>query len=325
MRRREFIATLVGAAAAWPLTARAQQAMPVIGFIGLTSFDEWKKYVEAFHQGLGEAGYVAGRNVAMEYRWAEGHYERLPTMAADLVERKVDVIVPIAPPATLAVKAATQRVPVVFFMGSDPVKLGLVASLNRPGGNVTGVTALANAIGAKRLQLLREIVPQSAASGLLVNPTNQNAEPDVKDVQTAADTMGHTLVVVKASTDAEIDAAFESLKQRRVGGLVVNPDPFLLGRRDRIARLAERDRIATIFHTHEPVVAGGLMSYGASFPEAHRQAGRYVARVLKGEKPADLPIPLASKFETVINLKTARALGLTIPPPLVATADEVIE
>jgi putative ABC transport system substrate-binding protein len=325
MRRREFIAALASAAAAWPLAAHAQQTPPVIGFIGLTSFDEWKKYVDAFHQGLGEAGYVAGRNVTMEYRWAEGHYERLPAMAADLVERKVDVIVPIAPPATLAVKAATQRIPVVFFMGSDPVKLGLVASLNRPGGNMTGVTALANAVGAKRLQLLREIVPHSTTSGLLVNPTNQNAEPDVKDAQTAADTIGHTLVVVKATTDAEIDAAFDILKQRGVGGLAVNPDPFLLGRRDRIAKLAERNRIATIFHTHEPVVAGGLISYGASFPEAHRQAGRYVARVLKGEKPADLPVPLATTFETVINLKTARSLDLTIPPSLLATADEVIE
>jgi putative ABC transport system substrate-binding protein len=190
---------------------------------------------------------------------------------------------------------------------------------------MTGVTALANAVGAKRLQLLREIVPQSTTSGLLVNPTNQNAEPDVKDAQTAADTIGQTLVVVKATTDAEIDTAFDILKQRGVGGLVVNPDPFLLGRRDRIAKLAERNRIATIFHTHEPVVAGGLISYGASFPEAHRQAGRYVARVLKGEKPPDLPVPLANTFETVINLKTARSLGLTIPPALLATADEVIE
>jgi len=324
VRRRAFIAGL-GGVAAWPLGVRAQQASPVVGFIGLTSFDEWKRYVEAFLQGLGAAGYVVGRNVAMEYRWAEGHYDRLPAMAADLVAHKVDVIVPIAPPATLAVKAVTQRIPVVFFMGSDPVKLGLVASLNRPGGNITGVTALANAVGAKRLQLLREIVPQSAASGLLVNPTNQNAEPDIKDVQTAADSLRHTLVVVKATTDAEIDAAFESLKQQRAGGLIVNPDPFLLGRRERIAKLAERNRIATIFHTHEPVVAGGLISYGASFPDAHRQAGLYVARILKGEKPADLPVPLATKFETVINLKTARTLGLTIPQSLLATADDVIE
>ena len=245
--------------------------------------------------------------------------------AADLVVRKVDVIVPIAPPAVLAVKAATQTIPIVFFMGSDPVKLGLVASLNRPGGNITGVTALANAVGAKRLQLLREIVPQSAVSGLLVNPTNQNAEPDTKEMLAAADSLRQALVVAKATTDAEIDAAFAMFKQKNTGGLVVNPDPFLLGRRERIAAQAQRDRIATVFHTHEPVVAGGLISYGASFPEAHRQAGRYVARVLKGEKPADLPVPLATTFETVINLKTARALGLTIPPSLLATADEVIE
>jgi putative ABC transport system substrate-binding protein len=326
MNRRHVI-TLLGSAAAAvsPLAARAQQATPVIGFIGLTSFDEWKRYVEAFHQGLGEAGYVAGRNVAMEYRWAEGQYDRLPAMAADLAARKVNVIVTVAPPATLAAKAATQVIPIVFFMGSDPVKLGLIASFNRPGGNITGVTALANAIGAKRLQLLHEIVPQSPVSALLVNPTNQNAEPDIKEMQAAANALRQTLVVAKASSDADVDAAFAMFKERKVGGLIVNPDPFLLGRGDRIAVQAQRDRLPTIFHTHEPVVAGGLMSYGASFPDAHRQVGVYVARILKGEKPADLPVPQSSKFEMVINLKTARALGITMPHALVATADEVIE
>jgi putative ABC transport system substrate-binding protein len=210
-------------------------------------------------------------------------------------------------------------------MGSDPVKLGLIASLNRPGGNITGVTALANAIGAKRLQLLHEIVPQSPVSALLVNPTNQNAEPDIKEMQAAANALRQTLVVAKASSDADIDAAFAMFKERNAGGLIVNPDPFLLGRRDRIVTLATAGRLPTIFHTHEPVAAGGLMSYGASFPDAHRQVGIYTARVLKGEKPADLPVPQSSKFETVINLKTARALGITVPHSLLATADEVIE
>jgi putative ABC transport system substrate-binding protein len=324
MRRREFIAALAGIALA-PLASRAQQSGPVIGFIGLTTFDEWKKYLAAFHQGLGEAGFVVGRNVAIEYRWAEGRYERLPAMAAELVARKVDVIVPVAPPAVLAVKAATQSIPVVFFMGSDPVKLGLVPNLNRPGGNITGVSALANDINAKRVQLLHDLVPQASAIALLVNPTNQTAEPDTRQVQAAADGTRHELIVAKASSDADIDAAFEVFKERRVAGLLVNPDPFLLGRRERIAHLAERARLPTIFHTQEPVAAGGLLSYGASFPDAHRQVGVYTARVLKGEKPGDLPIPLSSKFEMAINLKVARALGITVPASLLATADEVIE
>jgi putative ABC transport system substrate-binding protein len=325
MKRREFIFAL-GGAAALPLAARAQQtAMPVIGFIGVTSYDEWKRYVVAFHQGLKAAGYVEGNNVTMQYRWAEGQYDRLPAMAADLVDRKVDVIVTIAPPAAVAAKAATQTIPIVFFMGSDPVKFGLVESLNRPGGNATGVSMLANVVGPKRLQLLREIVPATATNALLVNPTNQNAEPDTREMQQAADSMGLPLIVVKASTDAEIDAAFASFRQHRVGGLLVNPDPFLLGRRDQIAARALRDRVATIFHTPEPVMAGGLMSYGASFTDGHRQVGLYTGRILKGEKPADLPVMQSIKFETVINLKTAKALGLEIPPAVLATADEVIE
>jgi ABC-type uncharacterized transport system substrate-binding protein len=206
-----------------------------------------------------------------------------------------------------------------------PVKLGLVPNLNRPGGNITGVSALANDINAKRVQLLHELVPQSSVIAVLVNPSNQNAEPDVRQVQAAADSLRHELIAAKASRDAEIDAAFDVFKERHVAGLLVNPDPFLLGRRDRIVTLAERERLPTIFHTQEPVVAGGLVSYGASFPDAHRQAGVYTARVLKGEKPGDLPIPLASKFEMTINLKTARALGITVPASLLATADEVIE
>jgi putative ABC transport system substrate-binding protein len=326
VRRREFI--LGSAAASWPVVARAQQAkqpMPVVGFLGLTSFEEWKTYVEAFHQGLGEAGYVAGRNVIMEYRWSDGHYDRLSPMAADLAARQVNVLVTVAPPAALAAKAATQTIPIVFFMGSDPVKLGLIESFNRPGGNITGVSVLANAIDAKRLQLLHDVVPPSKVSAFLVNPTNQNAEPDIKEVQAAADALGHTLVVAKANTEKEIDDAFALFREKGAGGLIVNPDPFLLGHRERVTTLAARDRLPTIFHTHEPVEAGGLMSYGASFPEGHRQVGLYTARVLKGAKPADLPVPQASKFEMVINLKTARALGVTVPPSLLATADRVIE
>jgi putative ABC transport system substrate-binding protein len=325
MERRKFI-TLVGGAAAWPLAARAQQsAMPAIGFIGVTSLEEWKRNVDAFHQGLKESGFIEGQNVAIEYRWAEGRYDRLPAMAADLVGRKVNVIVAIAPPAALAVKAANPTIPTVFFMGADPVQIGLVASLNRPGGNVTGVSMLANIVGPKRLQILREIVPAAGSYAMLVNPTNPNAEPDIREMRKAADTLGQPLIVVKASTDGEIDEAFATFPQHRVGALIVNPDPFLLGRQDRIVALAQRDRLPTIFHTPEPVAAGGLMSYGASFADGHRQAGLYTGRILKGEKPADLPVMQSVKFETVINLKTAKALGIEIPSKLLFTADEVIE
>jgi putative ABC transport system substrate-binding protein len=328
MKRREFI-TLLGGTAAWPLAARAQQApTAVIGFLGLTSQSEWGKFVLALNNGLAETGYVEGRNLRIEYRWADGHYERLPAMAADLVRRKVDVIVTIAPPATLAAKAATATIPIVFFMGSDPVQHGVVASLNRPGGNITGVTVLANEIGVKRLELLREIAPGSVAAGviaLLLNPTNQNAEPDARAARNAAAVVGQELAVVNAATDPEIDAAFEGFPRQRVAAVLINPDPFLLGRREQIAALAMQHRLPTIFHVREPVVAGGLMSYGASFADAHRQAGVYVGRILKGEKPGDLPVPQASKFELVINLKTAKALGLTVPLTLQASADEVIE
>jgi putative ABC transport system substrate-binding protein len=324
MRRRAFL-SLVGGAAMTPFVARAQQVTPVIGVIGAMSYDTWKRYIAAFLQGLKESGYAEGDNVAIEYRWAEGHYDRLPAMAADLVARKVAVIVPIAPPAILAAKAATQTIPVVFFTGADPVALGIVPNMNRPGGNVTGVSALANAINAKRLQLLREIVPKSATTGMLVNPTNANAIPDTAEVQAAADKMKQPLVVAKASTDADIDAAFASFAQHKVDTLLVNPDPFLLGRCEHIAALALRYRIATIFHLHEPVVAGGLISYGGSFADSHRQAGLYVGRILKGEKPGDLPVVQAVKFETVINRKTAEMLGLKVPSQLLFTADEVIE
>jgi putative ABC transport system substrate-binding protein len=325
MQRREFIAWLGGALASLPPGAPAQPAMPVIGFLGLSSYDEWKKYVIAFHQGLNQSGFAEGRNLAMQYRWAEGRYDRLSEMAIDLVDCKVDIIVVIAPPAALAAKAATRTIPIVFFMGSDPVKYGLVASLNRPGSNITGVSALSNATGARRFQLLREIVPAGATNALLVNPTNQNSDPDTREIQAAAESMKQQLIVVKASSDAEIEIAFAGFPQQRVGALLINPDPFLLGQADRIAALALRYRVASIFYTREAAAAGGLMSYGASFTDAHRQVGIYTARILKGEKPADLPVVQPTEFETVVNLKTAKALGLAVPATLLGLADEVIE
>lgn len=327
VRRRDFLILLGGASGAVAVGQAGAQPTrkPFIGFVGVTSYEEWKRYVEAFRAGLKDAGFVEGENVAIEYRWAEGHYDRLPAMMDDLIGRKVDVIVAIAPPAVKAVKAATTTIPVVFFLGSDPVKLGFVKSLNRPEANITGVSALANDINAKRLELLRQIAPASAAAGILVNPTNPNVENDVRVATRAAADVHTLLVVAKASTDAEIDAAFASFSERHVGGLIVNPDPFLLGRRERIAAEALRSRIATIFHTHEPVEAGGLMSYGASFVDGHRQVGVYTGRILKGAKPADLPIPLATKFDLAINVKTAKALGLRVPDQLIALADTVIE
>jgi ABC-type uncharacterized transport system substrate-binding protein len=326
MKRREFL-TLLGATAAWPLSAHAQQPgrVPSIGFLGLTSAAEWARYVAAFRQGLREAGFVEGDNVTVDYRWAEGHYDRLPAMAADLVQRPVDLIVPVAPPAARVAKAATTTIPIVFFMGSDPVQLGLIASLSRPGGNITGATALANALGAKRLELMREVLPAAAAYGLLVNPTNQNAGPDTGDIRKAAATLDTTMVVANGASEADIDAAFDTFASARVSGVIVNPDPFLLAQRKQIVALATRHRMASIFHLPEPVAAGGLMSYGASFPEAHRTVGLYAGRILKGAKPADLPVPQPTKFDLVINLKTANALGLALPPSLLARADEVIE
>jgi putative tryptophan/tyrosine transport system substrate-binding protein len=326
VKRRAFIALAGAMATGLCGPARAQQrALPAVGFIGITSYDEWKQYVTALLRGLKEAGFVEGTNLTVQYRWAEGRYDRLPAMAADLADRNVDVIVTIAPPATLAAKAATRTIPIVFFMGSDPVKFGVVASLNRPGGNITGISVLANTAGSKRLQILREIAPDAVMHAMLVNPTNQNAELDAAETRTAAEQAKLPLIVVKASTAAEIDALFASFPPQRIATLLVNPDPFLLGQRERLAALALRYRIATIFHTDEPVRAGGLMSYGASFIDGHRQTGLYAGRILNCEKPADLPVLQSVKFETVINLRTAKALGVQIPPGLLALADEVIE
>jgi putative ABC transport system substrate-binding protein len=324
MRRREFI-TFVGGVAAWPLTARAQQpAMPAIGFLNNSSPDAYAPFVAAFRQGLSETGYVEGRNVAMEFRWTEGQEERLPTLAADLVRRRVAVIFANGPSIPAAI-AATATIPIVFATGADPVQLGFVASLNRPSGNVTGVTFLVNTIGAKRLELLRELVPAATVIGFLVDPTNPASEIETSDMQAAADTFGRKLLIVKASTISELDAAFAIFNQPRIDALIVAGEAFFLNRRGQLVELAARLAVPTMYHLREIAAAGGLMSYGASIGDAYRQAGVYTGKVLKGTKPADLPVTQSTKFELVINLKTAKALNLDIPAKVLALADEVIE
>ena len=327
MRRREFI-TLLGSAAAWPLAARAQQsAMPVIGFLGAELPDRWASRTRALHQGLGETGYVEGRNVAIEYRWAAGQNDRLPALAADLVRGRAKVIVtPGSTPATLAAKAATKTVPIVFYVGGDPVELGLVASLNRPGGNLTGVTTLTSEVGPKRLQLLYELVPTATIVALLVNPTNPDlAEPATKDLQAAARTLGVQLHVLHASAERDFDAVFSSLVQQRVSALVIVNDALFSTRVEQLAVLAIRHAVPAVYQFREFVAAGGLMSYGTGFIDAFRQVGVYTGRILGGEKPADLPVQQTTKAELIINLKTAKALGLTVPTALLVRADEVIE
>jgi putative tryptophan/tyrosine transport system substrate-binding protein len=328
MQRREFITLLGGAAAAWPLAARAQQTtMPVIGFLGSASPDRWVGRMRAFHQGLSETGYVEGRNVAIEYRWAEGQNDRLPTLAADLVGRQVTVIAaPGSTPAALAAKAATTMIPIVFELASDPVKLGLVASLARPGGNLTGVTSLNAEVGPKRLELLHELVPTATVIGLLVNPTNPNlAEPTTKSLQTAARTLGLEMHVLHASAERDFDMVFATLVQLRAGALVIGADPFFSSRLDQLAALTVRHAVPTVYQSREFTAAGGLMSYGASFTDTFRAVGVYTGRILRGDKPADLPVQQATKVELFLNLKTAKALGVTVPLSLVGRADEVIE
>jgi len=324
MRRRRFIA-FVGGAAAWPLTARAQQPMPVIGVLQMGYPRGYAPMLTGFHQGLGETGFVEGRNVSIEYRWAEGQFERIPMLAADLVQRQVAVIFAGGPPSVRALKALTTTIPVVFSMGEDPVKEGLVANLNRPGGNSTGCSYFSNRLFAKRLELLHECVPKDAAFGFLVNPENPNAEPDTKDVQIAADALGRQLHVFKVKMEREFDPAFEQMGRLRVGGLCVNIDLLFIDRCEQIIALAERRSIPAIYDRREFPVEGGLMSYGASEADAWRQGGIYVGRILKGEKAADLPVQQSTKFDFVINLKTAKALHLDIPPGILAIADEVIE
>ena len=327
MKRREFI-TLLGGAVAWPLVASAQQAaMPAIGVLAAESPDLFVDRLRAFQQGLKEGGYIDGQNVAIEYRWAEGQYDRLPTLAADLIRRRVAVIATLgSAPAALAAKAATTTIPIVFFTGGDPLRLGLVASLNRPGGNVTGVTSLNVEVGQKRVELLHEVVPPATPMGLLVNPTSPDlTEITTKEAQAAASSLGLKLEVLHASTERDFEIVFASLPQLRAAALVISPDAFFISRGERLGALALRNRVPAIFQYRPFAAAGGLMSYGSDIFELYRSAALYTARVLKGEKPADLPVQQITKVELLINLKSAKALGLPIPLPLLGRADEVIE
>lgn len=325
MRRRAFIKLIGGSTVAWPLTARAQQpAMPVIGFLSSRSANDSALQVAAFRQALGEAGYVEGQNVAIDYRWAEGQYDRLRGMAEHLVGRQVSVIFA-GGPAVHVAKAATRSIPIVFVSGEDPVKFGLVASFNKPGGNITGVTTFNAVLGSKRFELLHELVPNAAIMALLVNPHYPSAESEIKEMRAAAHSVGRNLIVVNASTESEIDAAFAELEQQRVGGLIVTGDPFFVSRREKLVALAARQALPAIYVQREFAEAGGLIGYGSSLIDAYRQAGIYAGRILKGAKPGDLPVVQPTKFDFVINLRTAKALGLDIPPKLLALASEVIE
>jgi putative ABC transport system substrate-binding protein len=329
MRRRDVIAW-IGGVAIWPLAARAQPpAAPVIGYLHSTSPDPDDAYAPAFvgfHQGLKEAGYVDGRNVTIEYRWARGQYDRLPALAADLVRQKVTMIVATGGAvAVRAAKSATSTIPIVFAVGSDPVKLGLVDSINMPGGNVTGITFLAIMLDSKRLELLRELVPNAAVVAALVNPRNPATEVVLPDVQASARAAGQQLIVLNASTESEIDTAFSTLGERKAAGLTIIADPFFVSRRDQLVALAARHRVPTIYAGREYVLAGGLISYMTVMEDAFREAGVYVGRILKGARPADLPVRSPTKFELVINLKTARSLDLTVPRSLRMRADAVLE
>jgi putative ABC transport system substrate-binding protein len=326
MRRREFV-TLLGGATAWPLAARAQQgAMPVIGFLNGGSPDMFADRVRAFRQGLSETGYDGGSNAAIEYRWAEGQYDRLPALAADLVRRQVTAIAAAdGASSALAAKAATTTIPIIFRVGVDPVEVGLVASLSRPGGNVTGVTTLNVEVGPKRLELLHELVPTATVVALLVNPTSPAAQAQSRDMQAAARTLGLQLHVLHATTERDFDTVFTTLAQLRAGGLVIGPDVFFGSRSEKLAALTVRHAVPTVYQFRQFAAAGGLMSYGGSATDSYRQAGAYTGRVLKGEKPADLPVQQGTKVELIINLKTAQALGLTFPLSLLGRADEVIE
>jgi ABC-type uncharacterized transport system substrate-binding protein len=325
MKRREFIGFVVGAAT-WPFAAPAQQrAMPVIGFLNSASADGYAPYLTAFRQGLKEASYFEGQNVAIEYRWAEGQYDRLPAMAGDLVRRQVTVIAATSTPAAIAAKAATTTIPVVFTTGGDPINLGLVTSLNRPGGNVTGVTNLISGLASKRLGLLRELLPAITVIASLVNPDFQDAESQSREIEEAARALDLQPVVLRASSEREIETAFATMAQQGAEALLVTADPFFNAHRNQIVALAARGALPASYSVRDFAVAGGLMSYGTDFADSYRQAGVYVGRIVNGEKPGDLPVQRSTKFELMINLKTAKALGVTIPPTLLAQADEVVE
>ena len=321
MRRREFI-MLLGGAATWPIAARGQSSIPVIGFINGSSATAYAAYVQAFIRGLAESGYTVGENVTIEYRWAEGHYDRIPDMVDDLVRRRVAVLAPNTP-AAHAAKRAAGNIPVVFFTGEDPVASGLVASLNRPGGNVTGVTSLFGGLAAKQVGLLRDLVPAATLIGFLVNPRNPITERNVRDALDAAQKFGERIEIVHASSEAEIDAAFDTLRGIRASALLVQPDAFLINKR--IVALAARDALPAMYQTRELVAAGGLMSYGSSLADMYRQMGVYAGKVLKGANPAEMPVLQPIKFEMAINLQTAKALGLNLSDNLLSLADEVIE
>jgi putative ABC transport system substrate-binding protein len=326
MRRREFITLIVGTAA-WPLAAPAQQqpAMPVVGFLGIGSAASEAWRVVAFRQGLNESGYIEGRNVAIEYRWADGDYGRLPQLAADLVSQPVAVLVAGPLAATMAAKAATSKIPIIFANGNDPVRFGLVASLSRPSGNITGISFLVNMLAAKQLELLHEMAPKALLVGLLVNSGNPNVDVDRRELEAAANVLGQKLIVLEASTPEAIEVAFATLVQQRVGALFVHADAFFASQHKQLAALTIRYAIPTIFFLRDFAAAGGLMSYGADIADGYRQAGIYSGRILHGEKPADLPVEQSVKVELTINVKTARSLGLTVPWSLLGRADEVIE
>jgi len=328
MRRREFIKVLGGSAVGWPLAARAQQrAMPVIGFLSGWSSGDSVEYLEYFRRGLAESGYVEGRNVAIEFRYADGRFDRLPELVADLVQRRVNVIaIPNTTASAFAAKAATQTIPIVFSLGSNPVEVGLVASLSRPGGNLTGLSALQTAVTAKRVEMVHELLPKATRIAFLVNPANRAlAEADTKEARETARSLGLDLLVLNASSPSEIDAAFATLVREQVGALLTNSESYFMIRRDQLAALAARHAVPTMYAFRENAVAGGLMSYGSNFLHATRRLGLYTGRVLNGEKPADLPVQQATDIELIINQKTAKALGITVPQALISRADEVIE